>query len=78
LPRSVARFTSAWTPSRPFSCRSIRAAQPVQVIPSIARQGRAGLLDQHAQHCVLDAPPEQRAERTHKLMAAVGRLVGRG
>jgi DNA-binding FrmR family transcriptional regulator len=37
-----------------------------------------GLLDSHAQHCVLGAAPEDQAERTHELMAAVGRLVGRG
>jgi DNA-binding FrmR family transcriptional regulator len=37
-----------------------------------------GLLDQHAQHCVLGADtPELRSERTDELMAAVGRLMGR-
>ena len=37
-----------------------------------------GLLDQHAAHCVLGAPAEEQPARTHELMAAVGRLLGRG
>jgi CsoR family transcriptional regulator, copper-sensing transcriptional repressor len=37
-----------------------------------------GLLDEHARHCVLDAPAERREERTQELMAAVGRLMRRG
>ncbi len=38
-----------------------------------------GLLDDHAHHCVTGAssPAEQQA-KTDELMAAVGRLVGRG
>ena len=35
-----------------------------------------GLLDDHARHCVLGAgDPAERDEKTHELMAAVGRLV---
>ncbi len=37
-----------------------------------------GLLDEHARHCVMGAPDEQRADRTDELMAAVGRLMRRG
>ena len=37
-----------------------------------------GLLDQHAQHCVVGAADENRAERTHELMASVARLMRRG
>jgi DNA-binding FrmR family transcriptional regulator len=37
-----------------------------------------GLLDDHARHCVADAPDEVRDERTEELMAAVGRLMRRG
>ena len=37
-----------------------------------------GLLDGHARTCVLDAPAEQRDERTVELMAAVGRIMRRG
>jgi DNA-binding FrmR family transcriptional regulator len=37
-----------------------------------------GLLDDHARHCVLDAPDAVRDERTEELMAAVGRLMRRG
>src|SRR5579862_1971319 len=36
------------------------------------------LLDGHARTCVLDAPAEQREERTVELMAAVGRIMRRG
>jgi DNA-binding FrmR family transcriptional regulator len=37
-----------------------------------------GLLDDHAQHCVLDAREDDKAEKTEELMAAVGRLMRRG
>jgi DNA-binding FrmR family transcriptional regulator len=37
-----------------------------------------GLLDDHAQHCVIGAEPAQQGERTAELMAAVGRLMRRG
>ena len=37
-----------------------------------------GLLDEHARHCVLEGPDEQRRDRTDELMAAVGRLMRRG
>jgi DNA-binding FrmR family transcriptional regulator len=38
-----------------------------------------GLLDQHANHCVMGAPDEDaKQERTDELMAAVGRLMRRG
>ncbi len=37
-----------------------------------------GLLDDHAQHCVIGAEPAQQSERTAELMAAVGRLMRRG
>ncbi len=37
-----------------------------------------GLLDGHAQHCVMDGPEALRAERTEELMASVGRLMRRG
>ena len=36
------------------------------------------LLDEHARHCVIDAPADRREERTQELMAAVGRLMRRG
>lgn len=37
-----------------------------------------GLLDDHAQHCVIGAEPAQQGERTAELMAAIGRLMRRG
>ena len=37
-----------------------------------------GLLDDHAQHCVLGAGAEDREAKTQELMAAVGRLMRRG
>lgn len=38
-----------------------------------------GLLDQHANHCVIGAPDDQsKQEKTDELMAAVGRLMRRG
>jgi DNA-binding FrmR family transcriptional regulator len=37
-----------------------------------------GLLDDHARHCVIDAPDGVRDERTEELMSAVGRLMRRG
>jgi DNA-binding FrmR family transcriptional regulator len=37
-----------------------------------------GLLDDHAHHCVLGAEASERDEKTAELMAAVGRLMGRG
>jgi CsoR family transcriptional regulator, copper-sensing transcriptional repressor len=37
-----------------------------------------GLLDDHAQHCVMGAEGADREEKTQELMAAVGRLVHRG
>jgi CsoR family transcriptional regulator, copper-sensing transcriptional repressor len=37
-----------------------------------------GLLDEHAQHCVLGAPEHAKAERTQELMASVARLMRRG
>jgi DNA-binding FrmR family transcriptional regulator len=37
-----------------------------------------GLLDGHAQHCVMGAGEEDRAERTEELMGAVGRMMRRG
>ena len=37
-----------------------------------------GLLDQHANHCVMGAADGERQEKTDELMAAVGRLMRRG
>ena len=37
-----------------------------------------GLLDGHAQTCVIGAEPDQQDERTAEMMAAVGRLMRRG
>jgi DNA-binding FrmR family transcriptional regulator len=37
-----------------------------------------GLLDDHARHCVVDGPSDEKDERTEELMAAVGRLMRRG
>ena len=37
-----------------------------------------GLLDEHARHCVMGAPEDQRADRSDELMAAVARLMRRG
>jgi CsoR family transcriptional regulator, copper-sensing transcriptional repressor len=36
-----------------------------------------GLLDDHAKHCVVEAPEGERDEKTEELMAAVGRLLRR-
>jgi DNA-binding FrmR family transcriptional regulator len=37
-----------------------------------------GLLDGHAQHCVVGAAEDDRDAKTQELMAAVGRLMRRG
>jgi CsoR family transcriptional regulator, copper-sensing transcriptional repressor len=37
-----------------------------------------GLLDDHAQHCVVGAAAENREEKTQELMASVARLMRRG
>jgi DNA-binding FrmR family transcriptional regulator len=37
-----------------------------------------GLLDDHAQHCVMDAGDDDKSEKTDELMAAVARLMRRG
>lgn len=37
-----------------------------------------GLLDDHARHCVIGGPEPEQDDRTHELMAAVGRLMRRG
>jgi hypothetical protein len=37
-----------------------------------------GLLDGHAQTCVVGAEPEQRDARTEEMMATIGRLLRRG
>ena len=37
-----------------------------------------GLLDDHAQHCVIGATKDNQAERTEELMGAVARLMRRG
>jgi CsoR family transcriptional regulator, copper-sensing transcriptional repressor len=37
-----------------------------------------GLLDDHAQHCVMGAEGAERREKTDELMGAVGRLMRRG
>ena len=37
-----------------------------------------GLLDDHANHCVIGASDENRDEKTAELMGAVGRLMRRG
>ena len=37
-----------------------------------------GLLDDHAQHCVVGAGGGEQAEKTDELMAAVARLMRRG
>lgn len=37
-----------------------------------------GLLDEHAQHCVMGAADADRGAKTDELMAAVGRLMRRG
>jgi CsoR family transcriptional regulator, copper-sensing transcriptional repressor len=37
-----------------------------------------GLLDDHAQHCVMGAEEQERGAKTEELMAAVGRLMRRG
>jgi DNA-binding FrmR family transcriptional regulator len=37
-----------------------------------------GLLDEHAQHCVIGASADDQADKTEELMAAVGRLLRRG
>ena len=37
-----------------------------------------GLLDDHAQSCVVGAKDADKAEKTEEMMAAVGRLMRRG
>ena len=37
-----------------------------------------GLLDDHAQHCVMGATEDTRPEKTDELMSAVARLMRRG
>ena len=37
-----------------------------------------GLAEDHARHCVIEGPDEEKDERTAELMAAITRLVRRG
>jgi DNA-binding FrmR family transcriptional regulator len=37
-----------------------------------------GLVDDHARHCIAEAPASQKQEMTDELMGAVGRLMQRG
>ncbi len=37
-----------------------------------------GLLDDHTRHCVMGAEGDDQVDKTHELMAAVGRLMRRG
>jgi CsoR family transcriptional regulator, copper-sensing transcriptional repressor len=37
-----------------------------------------GLLDDHARHCIANAPADEKQELTDELMGAVGRLMQRG
>ena len=37
-----------------------------------------GLLDEHAQHCIIGGDADMRDERTQELMSAVARLLHRG
>jgi DNA-binding FrmR family transcriptional regulator len=37
-----------------------------------------GLLDDHAQHCVMGSVDAERGEKTEELMSAVARLMRRG
>jgi DNA-binding FrmR family transcriptional regulator len=37
-----------------------------------------GLLNDHVEHCVMDAAPGDQAEKTDELIAAVARLMRRG
>lgn len=37
-----------------------------------------GLLDDHARHCVVEAPTDLKDDRAEELMAAVARLMRRG
>lgn len=37
-----------------------------------------GLLEDHAQHCVIGAEAGEQSEKTEELMAAVARLMRRG
>ncbi len=38
----------------------------------------AGLVEDHARHCVIGGPEDAREERTDELMAAIKRLMRRG
>jgi CsoR family transcriptional regulator, copper-sensing transcriptional repressor len=37
-----------------------------------------GLLNDHVEHCVMDAAPDDKADKTDELVAAVARLMRRG
>ncbi len=50
----------------------------ISVIQAAIAKVALGLLDDHAQHCVIGAREDDQAEKTQELMAAVGRLMRRG
>lgn len=50
----------------------------ISVIQAALDKVALGLLDEHARHCVMDAPEGERAGKSDELMAAVGRLMRRG
>ncbi len=50
----------------------------ISAIQSALDKVALGLLDEHARHCVMGADGREQADKTDELMAAVGRLIGRG
>jgi len=56
----------------------INVLTQISVIQAAIDKVALGLLDDHAQHCVIGAREDDQAEKTQELMAAVGRLMRRG
>ena len=58
---------------------SIDVLTQISAIQAALDKVALGLLDQHAQHCVIGAEDaEQQADKADELMAAVARLMRRG
>ncbi len=56
----------------------IGALTQISAVQAALDKVALGLLDDHAQHCVLGARENDKSEKTEELMAAVARLMRRG
>jgi DNA-binding FrmR family transcriptional regulator len=82
--RGIQAWTIAGTKDPKTSAQVDEDRYGIDVLTPIAAVWAAldkvalGLLDDHAQHCVAQAAPDEREAQTGELLAAVGRLMRRG